>query len=427
MAHITDRTQTQLTIEVTVDIKGSLLEAEETIQQACNEVGQVATREAIAGFDTDGSSLTTGSVKWTAKGPSSHTYQTPYGSVEVSRYLYQTSRGGQTWCPLEERARIIRHATPRFAKQLSHKYAHNNAKAVCRDLEENHGRKISKSYVQNIVDWVGGIAEAKEQEWSYELPLLESAISTVVFGMDGAHILMQQEGWREAMVGTVSLYDLEGKRQQTIYLGAAPEYGKNGFKQRFEKEMNSIKSKYPDALYIGIADGAKDNWRFLNQHTDRQLLDFYHATEYLANVAYAAYPQKSGKPRRQEWLADRCHRLKHEAGMASVLIAEMKMLQRRRKLSDKIREDLASALTYFENHQLMMNYSAHIEQHLPIGSGVTEAACKTLVKQRLCCSGMRWKNKGASVVLSLRGLTQSSGRWLQFWNKINRFGVPCLD
>ena len=46
----------------------------------------------------------------------------------------------------------------------------------------------------------------------------------------------------------------------------------------------------------------------------------------------------------------------------------------------------------------MMDYSTHIEKDLPIGSGVTEAACKTLVKQRLCGSGMRWKNKGAKVI-----------------------------
>ncbi len=104
----------------------------------------------------------------------------------------------------------------------------------------------------------------------------------------------------------------------------------------------------------------------------------------------------------------------------------MKKLGRKRKLSDQVRADLTSALTYFENHQHLMDYATHIEQRLPIGSGVTEAACKTLVKQRLCCSGMRWKNAGAGIVLNLRALVQSVGRWDQFWDKINQFGVPCL-
>jgi len=62
---------------------------------------------------------------------------------------------------------------------------------------------------------------------------------------------------------------------------------------------------------------------------------------------------------------------------------------------------------------------------LPIGSGVTEAACKTLVKQRLCASGMRWKTKGAGIVLSLHALTQTTGRWTRFWQKIDQFGAEC--
>ena len=51
-----------------------------------------------------------------------------------------------------------------------------------------------------------------------------------------------------------------------------------------------------------------------------------------------------------------------------------------------------------------MDYAQFRQKNYPIGSGVTEAACKTLVKQRLCCSGMRWKEKGASIILSLRAL-----------------------
>ncbi len=426
MAQIIRRLGTQLTVEVAVNIGGSLLEAEEAIQQACNEVGQRATQEAIAGFDTDGSALQTGSVKWTAKGKSGQTYQTPYGAVPVSRHLYQTSQGGHTWCPLEDRARIIRHATPRFAQQLTYKYALGNAKAVCGDLKRNHGRPVTKSYVQNVVDWVGAIAQAKEHEWSYELPQLDSAVSTIVLSLDGAHILMQQDGWREAMVGTASLYGPSGERQHTIYLGAAPEYGKSTFKRRFEKEIERLKSTYPHALYLGIADGAKDNWRFLQPHTERQLLDFFHVTEYLGKVAYAAYPQKTGKPEREHWLAERCHQLKHEHGAVGALIAEMKTLGRKKKLSDQVRADLNSALTYFDNNQHRMDYATYMEHSLPIGSGVTEAACKTLVKQRLCCSGMRWKNAGAGIVLNLRALVQSVGRWNQFWDKINQFGVPCL-
>jgi hypothetical protein len=72
-----------------------------------------------------------------------------------------------------------------------------------------------------------------------------------------------------------------------------------------------------------------------------------------------------------------------------------------------------------------MDYPGFVREGLPIGSGVTEAACKTLVKQRLCAFGMRWKNKGAKIILSLRALTQTNGRWTQFWEKIAQFGTEC--
>ena len=105
------------------------------------------------------------------------------------------------------------------------------------------------------------------------------------------------------------------------------------------------------------------------------------------------------------------------------IIAEMKKLARKTSLTKTIKTQLNAALTYFVNHRYRMDYVTHLSKNLPIGSGVTEAACKTLVKQRLCGSGMRWKNQGAKIVLSLRALIQSKGRWQQFWDNMQKFGV----
>ena len=137
-------------------------------------------------------------------------------------------------------------------------------------------------------------------------------------------------------------------------------------------------------------------------------------TEYLQKVAMASFPQKTGKAKRQEWMEINCHNLKHTTGTVGLLIDEMSKLARKTSLSIKVKSDLSKALTYFSNHKDMMNYPYHIEHNLPIGSGVTEAACKTLVKQRLCNSGMRWKKRGAQMVLTLRALVQSGDRWNQF-------------
>jgi hypothetical protein len=108
-----------------------------------------------------------------------------------------------------------------------------------------------------------------------------------------------------------------------------------------------------------------------------------------------------------------------------VLIGEAARLSHRRSLAPKVRDDVLSAWTYLTNHRHQMDYAGFTAEGLSIGSGVTEAACKTLVKQRLCASGMRWKNKGARIVLSLRALTHTVGRWTQFWQKIDQFGAEC--
>ena len=72
-----------------------------------------------------------------------------------------------------------------------------------------------------------------------------------------------------------------------------------------------------------------------------------------------------------------------------------------------------------------MNYPRFVTEGLPIGSGVTEAACKSLVEQRLCAFGMRGKTQGAKIVLGLRALTNTDGRWHQLWRQIDQFGVEC--
>ena len=423
---VIEHTEAHITLQVTIDLNGSLLAVEEQIQQAVNAVGCEATAAAIAQFDSDGSPVMTGDIKWTVRCRSPKTYQTPYGTVEVERNVYQNSRGGKTFIPLEKSARIIRSSTPRFAKQITHKYACMNAGEVRADLSDNHGRTISRNALQQLAESVGGIAQLKEESWRYQTPALDKSVKTVVCSLDGAYLLTVNDGWREAMVGTLSLYDAEGERQHTTYFGAAPEYGKADFLKRYKQELAHIRSLYPKALYIGTADGAASNWTFLCQHTDRQILDYYHASEYLAKASHAAYPQKTAKLKRDEWLTERCHQLKHEPGAAGHLLEELKGLSNKRSLSRTVRDDLVASITYFDNQSDRMDYATHTQEKLPIGSGVTEAACKTLVKQRFCCSGMRWKDTGIKVVMSLRSLVLTKGRWQQFWDKIDRYGIPAF-
>ena len=422
-AEIVNRTESGFTVQVTIPYNNSMLDFEETLQQQLNAAGVLATQEGLRQFDTDGSPITVGSINLTSKGQVPKDYQTPYGPATVERHVYQSPLGGATYCPLDRGARIIVSSTPKFAKMVSSKYAEFGSARVQHDLRDNHGRTLSRCLVQDIADAVAAVALAKEEDWSYHLPKMETAPATAAFSLDGTCALMCEDGWRETMVGTISFYDGEGQRQHTIYLAATPEYGKATFLGRLEAEVAHVKAKYPGIHCVGIADGAKGNWEFLERHTDTQVVDFWHAAEYLGKAAAVLY--RGDPATRKYWVDTSCHALKHEPGGAATILKQLKSLAKVRPWAKK-HEDVQRAITYFENQSKAgrMDYPARVAKKEPIGSGVTEAACKVIVKQRLCGSGMKWKESGAAAVLSLRCLSYTAGRWDQFWGKIDRWGFP---
>ncbi|MEZ5536438.1 MAG: ISKra4 family transposase [Thiolinea sp.] len=411
----------RVTLELTIDLKDSMLGSEEAILAGTNEVGCALTGLALKAFDTDGRTIEQGGQRWHTKGQQPKTYQTPYGDVSIKRHVYQRSGGGKTFCPLEHDARIILTSTPQFCRQVSWKMAYGGARDVQQDLL-NHGRPFQVYAIQRLAEAVSAVVQAKEEEWDYAPPAeLDDQVHTVSVGLDGTCMLMCERHWREAMTGTVALYNREGERLYTMYLGATPEYGKATFPARLTREVERMKARYPEATFVGVADGTQSNWDYLADHVSVQVLDFYHASGYLGAAATATYPADAGK--RRLWLKEMCHQLKHTTGAAGHLLRIMQTLQQDETLNEKQQEDLQKSITYYQNHQHQMNYPGYQQQQLPIGSGVTEAACKTLIKQRLCRSGMRWKDKGARVILSLRELALTPVRWQQFWDKLSDQGL----
>jgi len=315
---------------------------------------------------------------------------------------------------MERRCHVIGGtSTPRFAKMVSWKYAQLPASKVSEDLKMNHCRATSRCLIQRLSASVGDVARANEFEWSYALPELPSVVSHIAVSRDGTTTPILKEGYRETMCGTISLYDAKGGRMHTIYAACAPEYGKETFDGVMDMELEKIKSRYPKVEYIGLADGAKNNWGYLEKRTTVHILDFYHATEHLAKVGEAMHKNEA---KRKEWLQSACHDLKHKTKGAIFILRELRA--RREELGKKAPLVLKENITYFENNIRRMNYAKYQKQGYPIGSGVTEAACKVVAKQRLSASGMKWTIDIAQDTLLLRGLVCTTGRWEQFWNHI---------
>ena len=421
-AKLIEQKDTKLTIQFTVELTGQMLKDEQSLQQSLNEAGQVAMMPMIKQFDTNGESIRVNGIKHTVKDYAPQTYETPYGSVQVERHTYQTSKGGRAYVPLENDARMVLNSTPRYAQIVSGKYARFGADSIREDLLECNGRDISRNYAKKLSDFVGAIALVRESEWEYDLPEFDQPVVSITLGLDGTCMLMQDDGWREAVCGSIAFYDKQGERLHTVYCAASPEYGKEKFKQKFSREIERVKEKFPDALYIGLADGAKDNWTFLWHYAKRLLVDFYHAREYIGKAADALFGRDQTS--KKIWEENFSHDLKHKQGAAGRLIKELEQQRSHIDSRNFIErdEEIRQVITYYKNYKDKMSYAYHTANNLPIGSGVTEAACKTVVKQRMCISGSRWKDEGASCVLTLRAMKLTTGRWQQFWSYVMRHG-----
>jgi hypothetical protein len=146
---IISKDSNSIKIEIDIPISKSMLKTEDDIQKALNIAGVVATSHALSCHDTNGDPIVKNNTRYTSKGKVPKKYQTPYGEVELPRHVYQSSSGGATYCPLDDSARVIIGSTPKFSKQVSSKYSEGGSKRVQVDLEENHGRNISRSYIQH--------------------------------------------------------------------------------------------------------------------------------------------------------------------------------------------------------------------------------------------------------------------------------------
>lgn len=422
-ANIVTRNEKSFTVQIEVPYCNSMLDGEELLQQKLNEAGVVATAEILNQFDTDGSIIEIGGIRLYPHGKlEPKEFQSPYGPVVVERHVYQSSKGGKRFVPLDQNARIVGTSTPKFAKMIASKYACDSAPGVERDLRENHNRPVAVSFIKKVSDLVGTIAIAKEENWTYKLPDFPKAVQSISVGLDGTCLNMMEDGWREAMCGTIAFYDKDGDRLHTIYTAASPEYGKATFLEKFGSEVDNVIELFPNKPIVGLADGAASNWSFLSEKTDILTIDFWHMSEYLSKAANAMFPARSKLQQKNEWLDDACHKAKHNFGGISRILKELENFLETKKMKANERKDLKTTITYLKNHKSKMQYHKNVEQNLPIGSGVTESACKEIVKNRMCKGAARWKKEGADIVLSIRTMHMTAERWEQFWSKYSCYG-----
>lgn len=440
-----DHLHMQVLIDIKLPLNASMLEQENAIQAALNQGGLLSTGLLLESLDTDGQPLVVRDeqghemVLRAKRRKVPKEIETPYGSLSVARHVYQSSAGGACLVPLDRAAALLGAATPKFAQMVASKVAEMPARSVARDLAGNHQRPASLEQLQHIAGRVGELAGAQQEHLPMNAAGLPPAreVATITLGVDAASMLMSTSGepqaadrrkkrrldWRMAMVGTISFYDAQGERLHTLYAAQSPPQnpgeGKAAFWRQMDAQVARIKALYPKARYTGVSDGAPDLAAWLQKHTEVQVLDYYHAAGYLDLAAPAFFP----KPEEAAaWAAMTRDDLLKLPGAAGIVLEEMRQRlggQAGARHSQAVREALEKAIGYMEPRVERMDYARLRQEGIPIGSGVTESACKLIIKQRLCGPGMRWSHQAAGHVLALRCLLHSDGMWRVLWSKLS--------
>jgi hypothetical protein len=366
----------------------------------------------------------------------SQTYLTAAGEVVVERTLYKdrTDAEGRCVSPMELTVGVVGDFwTPRAAQQALWVVTQMTPGKAAELFDRVGGMAPSKTSLDQLPKRVGarwdGDRESLEAALRKGLAIPEGAASIVV-SLDGVlapmegtdplahraaaeeagHLAKGPAGYREVGCATVGFCDAEGELLGAVRLARAPEANKATLKAMLAAEVRAILERRPDLRLVKVADAVADNWTFLSAElpAGEEAIDFFHASEHLHGALAAAYGDGTRETRhRHETLRDA---LRDEVGGVERVIRALTYLATKHPRSEVIRR----ARNYFRTHKARMRYAELRAKGLMIGSGVVEAACKTLVTQRLKNSGMRWSTAGAQAILTPRGWDQSE-RFDEAW------------
>jgi hypothetical protein len=218
-------------------------------------------------------------------------------------------------------------------------------------------------------------------------------------------------GYREVGCGTLSFCDAKRDMISAVRIARMPEPKKATLKRTLFADVTAALAARPDLVLVKLADGAEDNWTFLAKELPAgiEILDFYHAAEHLDGALGSVYGDGTIEARKR-FEALRFELLEEPEGAEKVIRA-LDYLHKKHPHQARVTKELA----YFRKNRHRMRYQQFVAEGLPIGSGVVEAACKTLVTQRMKQSGMRWEEAGGQAILTVRGWTQSGDRFDRAW------------
>jgi len=425
------------------------------LMAAAQAAGKTGLATYLHNHDVRAPSVSVDGVKYRFKNTMDKTILTLFGDVVVNRSIYANDllRGGYV-APLDRAIGVDGNesATLEAREIVLFAASTNTPEEVATLLGKASLCRPSRTAIQNIIARDGqrmelhreDIAEAVRQTQ----PIPQEA-RVVVASLDGANVRLREPGvkkgrkaqrprqecddggdspssFRNAMVGCFSFYGRDengqAERINSTYLARMPEDNATTFKHDFDRTVMEINAKLslhgPDIDKILLCDGHRGIWSYAGQSEPLKdytwCIDFYHTTEHLSKAAEAIFGAKS--PAGNSWYHKWREALKTDPDAPKSIIRSIAGYRERHRMSKARLDALDKELTFFKRNHRLMRYAQFLRKGYPIGSGPVEAAAKTIVKQRMCRSGMRWNRTTGQHVLTLRAYAKS-GKWDVMWQK----------
>jgi hypothetical protein len=419
------------------------------LRDALTAAGAAAVQTFVQSYNPTDPLLDVNGWRMRFKMISPKEFLTCFGPMVIERSLYQADTGGRSYVPLDDfwdmagefataevREAVlfsVAHVTPGEAEQLLRKCALFGPSATA---------------IKHIVKPVGDFIETRGEDLDSAIraeEVIPKEARVLVASLDGVNVLLKEPGvkrgrpakrpgldaspvqptsYKNAMVGSISFYGTVPRgrdcpqRLASKYVARMPENEALTFKQQFEMELAEVEDRLPEKVVkVLLLDGHRTLWNYA-EGTERfadyeKLIDYYHTTEHLSKAAEHLFGK--GNRRALVWYNKYRVKLLEDDDAPAAILRSLDYYRHRQMRGKTRRKALLQERTFFSHNQQRMTYASFRRRCLPIGNGPVEAACKTLVKTRLCRSGMRWSRVGGQRILSLRTYVKSQ-RWDSFWH-----------
>jgi hypothetical protein len=322
-------------------------------------------------------------------------------------------------------------ATPALAERVGRWAADHLQRQVLEMVPHDHGVPWACATLRKLLGSLSAGMAAQRQAAQIDQVvrgLHQARASTgrcqpiLAVGRDGVHVPLRHGDGKEGATATVSVWDRRGTRVGTVYLGQMPESGQTTLTAPWTallhallRQVDSQSLRVVSVSDAGDHPSAYDHSVLKKMHAPkrpwgqrpwRRLVDYYHACLYIKQRAEALF---GAAPKGHAWAKQmRQHMQTTSAGITRV-VQSAAALRRQHGLWGTPK-DYEQASAYLKKRTHGMRYRHDGSQRLPMGSGITEAACTTVFTQRLKRSGMSWTVSGGQVIVDLR-VIWLSGIW----------------